>query len=1325
METIHVKFDELTAMASKCNNLEPGINYTNFTNLSEDSQSIPSKSDLDNFFGPLFEEYYSTSSHEVSDDSATNTTDNNHTSSSSSIIVDQDDAPPIVSSSDEQIANAPNSPVMNEVADEFVHEYGGLIFDGNMSDNVQEEGIDFEESFAPVARLEAVRNFMAYAAHKNFPIFQMDVKTTFLNRPLKEDVFVRQPDGFVDPRVSHNVYHLRDKLVRWLSKKQDCTTMSTAKAEYVSLYACCAQVIWMRMQLLDYGFRYNKIPMYCDSKSAIAISCNPVQHSRTKHINTRYHLIKEHVEKGTIELYFVGMECQLADLFAKSIIKERFEYLVHVIGMRFFHMAQQIITAAQLVPRFQGIGRCNNYAVLQSISCSPECKIVGKILFDHPLSYALTATADVPAVYLQQFWKTVIKMPDTEDNVIFKLDSQEIVYTVDMLCNTLQLPVETPKIPFVIPTNIDIIESFMNRVGYHGVVDKTKINILQLFHVVVNHTNVDYAALIWWDFINCVSQKKNVIQYPHFTKLIIAYLMKKFPSIPPRIEEDYHSIKDDIPLGKQMKQSVRESSSPQKSLKITIRQKQVGEGEKDEQSYDDFDDSDNRLEPGSHKENPEHFDDDDDKEEEKVDEKEGNEMCSLEIRTKKMQTPIPKIPRSPRINLSSDKNIVQELTDTISLSTPTTSKDPHKQRRISSKYSHLPSALRRMCRHQGYMIKDMERNIIEELFKNYVQNNVIQVHSTTITSTETTSSTDLQQQLYLKMKSNPQDQANDSALWDVLKHDDAPPEGEKRVKRQKNSKSLKFVRGSSSKRLVKDSTTYVSKQQHQQHEWDAWVEETIIDEDERVPTIFDRAIMEATLNDMLSNQFKNTEEYAYHLEQVTNFMENQKVWESRQEDIRRPILRPLVFFRPQRNLNEPLRVHDFHLGIESYQVKVNLTAPTLTFPESEPFKEPESPVTSDHDSIEPSFDSEPFIDHASLAISAASNPNDEPLGSPDTAGYYGGSEFSEDNPSEDGYTDAASNTDEQPIPPLPTFYPQTSPIFPALVIPPGQEPPVRTLITSQEYKELLAPASPAPSLHFVSVELLPPCKRFTTSERIETLEREVVSLTTRFAAAEIQIDALQRDIIGRDVRETGLEARVKRLKDARKRRYIFHIIKRITDNGLPRIDDLFDQLQGSSVYSKIDLRSGYHQLRVHEEDIPKTVFRTHYGHFEFQVMPFGLTNTPAVFMDLMNRVCKPYLDKFMIVFIDDILIYSKSKQEHEEHLNHLIDIEGIYVDPAKIESIKDWASPKTPTEIRQFLGLAGYYRLFIEGFSKIAKPMTKLTHKVVKFEWGDKEEEAI
>ncbi|GKA39192.1 putative reverse transcriptase domain-containing protein [Tanacetum coccineum] len=205
---------------------------------------------------------------------------------------------------------------------------------------------------------------------------------------------------------------------------------------------------------------------------------------------------------------------------------------------------------------------------------------------------------------------------------------------------------------------------------------------------------------------------------------------------------------------------------------------------------------------------------------------------------------------------------------------------------------------------------------------------------------------------------------------------------------------------------------------------------------------------------------------------------------------------------------------------------------------------------------------------------------------------------------------------------------------------------------------------------------------------------------------------------------------------------------------LLRIDDLFDQLQGSSVYSKIDLRSGYHQLRIKEEDIPITAFRTRYGHFEFQVMPFGLTNAPVVFIDLMNRVCKPYINKFVIVFIDDILVYSKDEEEHGKYLKtilellkkeklyakfskcdfwldsvqflgHVIDRSGVHVDPSKIEAIKSWAAPMTPTEVRHNLGLARYYQRFIEGFSLISKPLTKLTQKNKKYKWGKEEEEAF
>nr|GEU48967.1 hypothetical protein [Tanacetum cinerariifolium] len=447
--------------------------------------------DLDNLFGPLYEEYYATSPPEVSDNSDANTLDNENTSSSSSMVVEEYEAPQIISSSIEQVASEPNTQVLNENADEVVQkdiaEFIGNVFyyppqthvfeeaessstyqdPSNMHEfhqthrstdkwtknhpieqvigepskpvmtrrqlhidvevciNIilvkwiwknktdaentviqnksrlvskgygQEEEIDFKESFAPIARLEAVIIFVAYVAHKNFLIYQMDVKTAFLNSPLMEEVFVRQPDGFVDPYFPNHVYRLKkalyclklspkawyDKLSSflikhhftkgtptekhlkevnsifrylrqtknmglWYSKDSGFKLIAYSdanrarcnddckKAGYVSLSACCAQVISMRMQMLDYGFWYNKIPMYYDSKSAIAISCNPMQHSRTKHINIRYHFIKEHVKKGTIEHYFVGTKYQLDDLFTKALPRERFEYLVYMIGMR-------------------------------------------------------------------------------------------------------------------------------------------------------------------------------------------------------------------------------------------------------------------------------------------------------------------------------------------------------------------------------------------------------------------------------------------------------------------------------------------------------------------------------------------------------------------------------------------------------------------------------------------------------------------------------------------------------------------------------------------------------------------------------------------------------------------------------------------------------------------------------------------------------------------------------------------------------------------------------------------------------------------------------
>jgi hypothetical protein len=205
---------------------------------------------------------------------------------------------------------------------------------------------------------------------------------------------------------------------------------------------------------------------------------------------------------------------------------------------------------------------------------------------------------------------------------------------------------------------------------------------------------------------------------------------------------------------------------------------------------------------------------------------------------------------------------------------------------------------------------------------------------------------------------------------------------------------------------------------------------------------------------------------------------------------------------------------------------------------------------------------------------------------------------------------------------------------------------------------------------------------------------------------------------------------------------------------LPRIDVLFDQLVGAKVFSKIDLCSSYHQIKIGASDIPKTAFSTRYGLYEYLVMSFGLTNAPAYFMYLIDSVFMPELDKFVVVFIDDILVYSKNEAEHTMHLHivlqrlrdhrlyaklskcdfwlkkikflgHTISQEGIAVDPDKVQEVMDWKPPTTVHQIRSFLGLVRYYRRFILDFSQIAKPMMELLKKGAKFEWGKKCEDAF
>ncbi|GKE24336.1 retrovirus-related pol polyprotein from transposon TNT 1-94, partial [Tanacetum coccineum] len=310
----------------------------------------------------------------------------------------------------------------------------------------QEEGIDFEESFAPMARLDAIRIFLAYPAHMNMIIYQIDVKTKFLNDILREEVYVSQPDGFVDQVNLNHVYKLKEALYglkqaarawydllskfllsqelskgtvdptlfirrqgkdillvqiyvddiifaiiknygmessdpvdtpmvekskldedpqrkvvdpthyvvcicAWYEAKptekhlhalmqtlitQKSTVISSTEAEYIALSGCCTQVLWMRSQLTNYGLGFNKIPMYCDNKSIIALCCNNVQHSRSKHIDIIFHFIKEQVDNGVVELYFVNTEYQLADIFTKPLCRERIEFLINKLGMRSF-----------------------------------------------------------------------------------------------------------------------------------------------------------------------------------------------------------------------------------------------------------------------------------------------------------------------------------------------------------------------------------------------------------------------------------------------------------------------------------------------------------------------------------------------------------------------------------------------------------------------------------------------------------------------------------------------------------------------------------------------------------------------------------------------------------------------------------------------------------------------------------------------------------------------------------------------------------------------------------------------------------------------------
>ncbi|GJR18451.1 retrovirus-related pol polyprotein from transposon TNT 1-94 [Tanacetum coccineum] len=400
MKTIHVKFDELTPIAFEHHSLEPRTNcFQDNDSLAEDTP-ILTKEEINNLYGPMFEEYFEKRPSEVSINFAAQSTLNNHdTLSSYSVIVEDKKVSslkplemqvitPVQPSTHvwtkahllDQVIGDPSRPVMTRSKSQYrlrnhVYKLKKALYDLKQAPRDMHHGGDilivqvyvddiifgstnpifkhicksYENNFE-MSMFGELKFFLGLQVHQSLRgifISQSEYTIKVLNKhgmdesdSMSTPMATARMDADLQDAdhaechddcksTSGGLQFLGKKLVSWSSKNQDCIALSTAKAKYVSLSACSVQVIWMRTQLLDHGYKLNRILMYCDSKSAIAISYNPVQHSRTKNIDIRYHFIKEHVERGTVELYFVRTEYQLADLFTKALLKECFEYIVH------------------------------------------------------------------------------------------------------------------------------------------------------------------------------------------------------------------------------------------------------------------------------------------------------------------------------------------------------------------------------------------------------------------------------------------------------------------------------------------------------------------------------------------------------------------------------------------------------------------------------------------------------------------------------------------------------------------------------------------------------------------------------------------------------------------------------------------------------------------------------------------------------------------------------------------------------------------------------------------------------------------------------------
>ncbi|GJV03053.1 retrovirus-related pol polyprotein from transposon TNT 1-94 [Tanacetum coccineum] len=417
----------------------------------------------------------------------------------------------------------------------------------------QEDSADFDGNaqfvpYNPPSRV--VPDVIVMPAHKNITIFQMDVKMAFLNGPLKEEVYVSQPEGFIDPEFPDHVYSQRPEI---------------AFATFV-----CA-----RYQARSYGQHLKE--------SVIAIYCHPVQHSKTKHIDIRYHFIKEHVEKGTVEIYFVGTEYQLADLFTKALPKERFEYLVHRIVIIMAQQQQAVdVYPDELCPpnKRYDLMNANKKVDLEHVQCPPESKILTNIIKNHPLRFSIAASSSVPWIYMAQFWHT-LKEDGSKYRLKFMLDTKELTLTLDEFRTIFHLPQATDNNhnSFVPPPFFsDMVPFYKQVLGFTmelktsssfkttGLLqpwqtlckifskclttrvtgwDQPPLQIMQMMYCFVNNIHVDYAELLWEGLYYSLHHLTSSIPYPRFTKIIVSHYMTIFPDISRRARDKYHNLQDD------------------------------------------------------------------------------------------------------------------------------------------------------------------------------------------------------------------------------------------------------------------------------------------------------------------------------------------------------------------------------------------------------------------------------------------------------------------------------------------------------------------------------------------------------------------------------------------------------------------------------------------------------------------------------------------------------------------------------------------------------------------------------------------------------------